>query len=118
MKYDFRKFDHSYYETVRTFLIELSQNDRMHINWNWARWEWMYHHPEFDREAIDKIGLWFSDEVLIGVAIYDHYFGEAFFAVKSGHEELETDILDYIVENLSDENGLGIAVNDEDIRNA
>ena len=118
MSYDFRKFNDSYYETVRTFLIELCQNDLTHINWNWARWEWMYHHPDFDREAIDKIGLWFADEVLVGAAIYDHYFGESFFAVKAGHEELESDILNYMVENLSDENGLGIAVNDNDIRTA
>ena len=114
MSYIFRRFEHSHYEKVRQFLIELSDNDRLHINWNWARWEWMYHHPDFDRDAIDKIGLWFSDEVLVGVAIYDHYSGEAFFAVKAGHDELRKDILDYAVENLSDENGLGIAVNDND----
>lgn len=89
----------------------------MHINWNWARWEWMFFHPEFDRDSIEKIGLWLSeDSELVGVAIYDHYFGEAFFAVKPGHEELEKSIIDYMTENLSDESGLGIAVNDEDIR--
>lgn len=118
MKYNFKKFNNSYYETVRTFLIELSRNNHTHINWNWARWEWMYHHPDFDRDAIEKIGLWFCDEVLVGVAIYDHYFGEAFFAAAAGHEKLETDILDYMVNNLSDENGLGIAVNDKDIQTA
>lgn len=116
MKYKFQNFNPSYYEKVRTFLVELSMDNRTHINWNWARWEWMFFHPEFDRNSSDKIGLWFSDNNLVGVAIYDYYFGEAFFATKKGFEKLEKDILDYMVINFSDENGLGIAVNDKDSR--
>ncbi|MGN0478938.1 MAG: GNAT family N-acetyltransferase [Hominenteromicrobium sp.] len=116
MNYTFQNFHVSDYEKVRDFLVELSGEDRTHINWNWARWEWMFFHPEFDRASMEKIGLWFSGEDLVGAAIYDHYFGEAFFAAKKGFEELEKDILDYMVENFSDENGLGIAVNDRDTR--
>ena len=118
MEYRFQSFDDSHYEKVYRFLIELSNDDRTHINWNWARWEWMFFHPEFDRGSSGKIGLWFFGEDLVGVAIYDHYFGEAFFAAKQGHEELENKILDYMIVNFSDENGLGIAVNDEDVRTA
>lgn len=116
MEYKFQNFNPSYYEKVRTFLVELSMDNGTHINWNWARWEWMFFHTEFDRNSLDKIGLWFSGEDLVGVAIYDYYFGEAFFAAKKGFEELEKDILDYIVANFSDENGLGIAVNDRNNR--
>ena len=112
MQYMFRNFNRSYFEKVHEFLIELSMDNHTHINWNWARWEWMFFHPEFDKNSLDKIGLWFFHEDLVGVAIYDYYFGEAFFATKKGFEELEKDILDYMVENFSDENGLGIAVND------
>ncbi|MBQ4164994.1 MAG: GNAT family N-acetyltransferase, partial [Oscillospiraceae bacterium] len=108
----------SNYEEVRRFLIEISADSKTHINWNWARWEWMYFHPEFDRASEDKIGLWYDDDKLVGAAIYDHYFGEAFFAVKAGHEQLETAVLDYMTEAFSDENGLGVAVNDEDERTA
>ena len=112
----FRNFNRSYFEKVHEFLIALSMDNHTHINWNWERWEWMFFHPEFDKNSLDKIGLWFFHENLVGVAIYDYYFGEAFFATKKGFEELEKDILDYMVENFSDENGLGIAVNDEDAR--
>lgn len=114
MKYIFKRFTPSYYDKVHKFLVELSQDERIHINWNWARWEWMFFHPEFDRSQMEKIGLWFMDDELVGVAIYDHYEGEAFLATKRGFEELYREILDYAVENLSDENGLGIAVNDND----
>ncbi|WP_243151894.1 GNAT family N-acetyltransferase [Clostridium senegalense] len=76
----------------------------------------MFFHPEFNSNLIDKIGLWFCDEELVGMATYDHYFGEAFFATKLGFEELEKDILEYTIATFSDENGLGIAVNDTDTR--
>lgn len=115
MKIDFRNFNNSYYDKVCDFLIELSKHDRKHINWNWARWEWMYFHPDFNRDLIDKIGLWFCNDELVGMATYDHYLGEAFFATKLGFEELKKDILEYAITTFSDENGLGIAVNDADI---
>ena len=73
MKYRFQNFNCSYYGKVYDFLVELSREDRTHINWNWARWEWMFFHPEFDRNSLEKIGLWFSNEDLVGVAIYDYY---------------------------------------------
>lgn len=114
MKFEFRNFSDSYYEKVCDFFVELSKNDRTHINWNWARWEWMFFHPEFNRNLLNKIGLWFLDDNLVGIAVYDHYLGEAFFAAKDSFSELEREILDYAVKNLCDENGLGIAVNDID----
>ncbi|MCI5649197.1 MAG: hypothetical protein MR332_07175 [Fusicatenibacter sp.] len=70
MNFQFQNFHRSYYEKVHKFLIELSMDDHTHINWNWARWEWMFFHPQFDRNSLDKIGLWFSKEELAGVAIY------------------------------------------------
>lgn len=118
MEYRFQSFDRSCFEAVRRFLIEISADNKTHINWNWARWEWMYFHPEFDRASENTIGLWYSGDELVGAAIYDHYFGEAFFAAKAGHQQLEAVILDYMTEVFSDENGLGIAVNDNDSRTA
>ncbi|WP_078554026.1 GNAT family N-acetyltransferase [Bacillus alkalicellulosilyticus] len=114
MKYRYKTFDSSFYDTVCDFLIELSKDDRNHINWNWARWEWMVFHPEFDNSLADKIGLWFYHNELVGMTTYDHFFGEAFYAVKKGYEELEKEILKYAITTFSNENGLGIAVNDTD----
>lgn len=114
MKYRFCRFDDSCYEKVRRFLIDLSEESRKHINWNWGRWEWMYFHPDFDNSLSEKIGLWYCGDEIAGTAIYDHYLGEGFFAVRRGYEELKGDIVAYMLENFSDENGLGIAVNDND----
>ena len=44
---EFRPYREKDYEAVCAFLIALNQNDKKHINWNWARFEWMMEHPEF-----------------------------------------------------------------------
>lgn len=95
VKVNFRRFNNTYYNVVCDFLIEISKDNFRHINWNWARWEWMFFHPEFNRDLIDKIGLWFLGEKLIGLATYDHYLGEGSFVTKEGFDELEKDILEY-----------------------
>ncbi|MCX0363575.1 hypothetical protein LI063_05310 [Clostridium perfringens] len=45
MKINFKKFEMNYYNDICNFLVEISKNNHMHINWNWARWEWMFFHP-------------------------------------------------------------------------
>ncbi|MBR0450506.1 MAG: GNAT family N-acetyltransferase [Oscillospiraceae bacterium] len=110
---EFRHFKNEDYEAVCEFLIELNRNSKDHINWNWARFEWMYEHPEFDKSSIGFIGLWTDSDRVVGAAIYDMYFGEAFCGVLPGYEELYPEILDYAYENLSDDAGLGIAICDD-----
>ena len=100
------------YEDVCTFLIVLNQNDKRHINWNWARFEWMMEHPEFDKSTIRSIGLWWERERLVGAAIYDMYFGEAFCAILPKYEMLYPEILEYAGRELKDETGLGISICD------
>ena len=106
----FRSYREEDYEAVCDFLIALNQRDRTHINWNWARFEWMAEHPEFDRSAVSSIGLWWSEGRVVGAAIYDMYFGEAFCATLSDHEALYPEILDYAYRELKDDSGLGIAI--------
>lgn len=110
----FRHFEAADYESVCAFLRELNRKDHAHINWNWARWEWMYFHTEFDRSLISAIGLWTQGERVVGAAIYDQYFGEAFCGALPEFEALTPEIVDYALTHMKDENGLGIAVNDLD----
>ena len=101
------------YEAVCDFLIELNRTDRSHINWNWARFEWMMEHPEFDKLSRSSIGLWWSDGKVVGAAIYDMYCGEAFCGALPDHQSLYPEILDYAYRELKDDAGLAIAVNEE-----
>ncbi|MBQ6508263.1 MAG: GNAT family N-acetyltransferase [Flexilinea sp.] len=112
---DFSHFSEDDYQALCDFLIELNRENRDHINWNWARFEWMYEHPEFDKSLIGAIGLWRDGGKIAGAAIYDMYFGEAFCAVLPGYETLYPEVLEYAKQELKNENGLGIAVCDEDL---
>ena len=101
------------FDAVCAFLIALNREDKTHIDWNWARFEWMIEHPEFDKSAISSIGLWWERDRIVGAAIYDMYFGEAFCAALSGYEAIYPEILDYAYRELKDDAGLRIAICDE-----
>ena len=111
-----KNYNNNDYEAVCDFLIELNRENRSHINWNWARFEWMMEHPEFDKSLMESLGLWLDGEKVVGAAIYDMYFGEAFCGVLPGYSDLYDEILDYAYWNLKDENGLGIAICDENVK--
>ena len=104
------------YFAVCDFLAALNREDRDHIHWNWARFEWMMEHPDFDRDAVGSIGLWRSGERVVGAAIYDMYFGEAFCAALPGYDWLYPEILDYAWRELKDDAGLGVAICDGNTR--
>ena len=107
-------YSEEYYQAVCDFLIALN-SEKKHINWNWARWEWMYAHPYCDRERLHTIGLWLDGDTVVGEAVYDLFHGEAFCGALDGYEALLPEILEYAYANLKDENRLSIAVRDDDI---
>ena len=109
---EFRPYREEDYESVCAFLIALNKKEKQNINWNWARFEWMMEHPEFDKQAIRSIGLWWEQGRIVGAAIYDMYFGEAFCAALPEYEALFPEILDYAYRELKDNAGLGIALRD------
>ena len=110
---EFTHYRDADYESVCDFLIELNRESRTHIHWNWARFEWMIEHPEFDKSLKEAIGLWRDGERVVGAAIYDMYFGEAFCAALPGCADLYPRILDYACRELKDDSGLAIAVCEE-----
>lgn len=117
----FKRYSHDDYQAVCDFFVELNRDDKLHINWNWARFEWMYEHPEFDKSSVGSIGLWTDGGRIVGAAVYDMYFGEAFCSALRGYESLYPDILDYAYRELKDGSGLGISIcddNDDEIKAA
>lgn len=110
----FRHFGITDYEAVCDFLIEINENGHRHINWNWARFEWMYEHPEFDKSLQNAIGLWENDGKIVALATYDMYFGEGFVATLPEYDFLFEEALEYAYQNLKDENGFGLALGEDD----
>ena len=113
---EFRHFCPADYEAVCGFLTDLNRRDRSHIHWNWARFEWMAEHPEFDRDSASSIGLWQDAGRIVGAAIYDMYFGEGFCAALPGYEDLYPEILKYAARELRDDAGFGLAICDGSAR--
>jgi len=95
----FRGYRDEDYEAVCDFLIELNQKDRTHINWNWARFEWMMEHPEFDVSARASIGLYpeildyacreLKDDSGLAVAINQENAAEIRAAELAGFERID-----------------------------
>ena len=111
---EFKHYREQDYQAVCDFLISLNEPDKRYINWNWARFEWMYEHPEFDKDLIEHIGLWWEHDRVVGAAIYDMYFGEAFCGVLPEYKDLYADILVYAEQKLSDDEGISVAIEDND----
>ena len=108
---EFRNYQDKDYQIVLDFLIELNKKNKSHINWNWARFEWMFGHPDFKPELLSSIGMWFDEGRLVGLAVFDMYFGECSCLTLPSYEHLYQEIVQYSWDHLKDENGLGIAVN-------
>ena len=88
-----KRYTRENYEAVCDFLIELCRQDNAQIHWNWARFEWMMEHPEFNKSLLSSIGLWVENDSIVGAAIYDMYFGEAFCGVLPEYADLYPEIL-------------------------
>lgn len=108
----FEKYQYRYYQQVCDFLIEINIENHFHNNWNWARFEWMHEHSLTKKELLGFMGLWFDDDHLIGAALIDMFFGEAFVGVLSKYHHLYPEILKYAFDNLKDDQGLGVSFHD------
>ena len=110
---EFRNYKNEYYDLLCDFLIEINKDQINHINWIWARLEWMIEHPYFNKDLQHLIGLWFDNDRIVGAAIYDMYLGEAFCGVLSEYKWLYKEALEYAFSHLKDYIGLGVAINDK-----
>lgn len=112
MDIKFKNYNKDDYFKVCEFLVKIFKDNKQYINWSWARWGWMIHHPEFDNNISDKIGIWVDENELVALATYDHSLGESIFITDAKYKFLEESMLKYCIENYMDGNGLGIAIND------
>ena len=110
---ELKRFEPSDYERVIDFLIKINSKSNDHINWNWARFEWMYEHPMFDKSLLSRIGLWIDNNEVVGSAIYDMFLGEASVLVLPEYYYLYKEILEFAYTNIKDDGGLKVAVADD-----
>jgi len=107
------KYQCRHYQQVCDFLIEINEESRYHNNWNWARFEWMHEHPLTKKELLGEMGLWLDDDRIVGAALIDMFFGEAFIGTLAAYRHLYPEILAYAFDHLKDDQGLGVAIHDD-----
>lgn len=113
MKPEFKSFKAEDYQVVYDFFVELN-NEKKYVNWNYARWEWAYFHPLFDKKLADLIGIWVFSGKVVGIAVFDLFLGECFCGTLPKYEKILPEIVNYAWGHLGNENGLGICARDDD----
>lgn len=93
---------HADFPAISDFIYTLYQPDNRDGNWIQPIWEYAYTHPLFDDNAVDRIGIWEDDGIIIAVAHYELKLGEAFFQVHPDYQHLKPEMLDYAEENLGE----------------
>ncbi len=107
------------YQKVSDFLNRHHQPGNRDGNWLQPAWEYMHSHPNLDRSALDRIGLWEDGGELAAVVNYESTLGEAFFQTHPDYADLKPEMLEYAEKHLCGTNDrreqfLQVFVNDFD----
>ena len=89
------------FPAISAFLYTLYQPENRDGNWFQPVWEYAYTHPWFDDDAVQQIGIWEEDGVIVGVTMYELGLGEAFFQVHPAYAHLKEAMLRYAEEQLT-----------------
>ncbi len=81
---------------VSDFLKRINQRTITTLNFEWARWEWMFSLPYLKEEYLERIGLWKDDGRLVALATYETDIDEAFICVDPEYDHLKPDAIQYV----------------------
>ncbi len=86
------------FQKVCAFLIRINQNEVVAPNWLWARWVWQYDSHENTTQS--QFGIAESNGKVVGITLYDHGLGEAFFCVDKDYQYIKPQLIDFAINNL------------------
>jgi GNAT superfamily N-acetyltransferase len=101
---DFRK--------ICDFLIRINQNNVITPNCLWARWVWQFGQHT---DTQSHFGVAEDNERVVGLALYDHGLGDAYFCTDKDYAYLKPKLIDFAVENLSIDRNIRITLPDGDL---
>jgi GNAT superfamily N-acetyltransferase len=88
------------YEQINQFLIEIYR-PKKNANWVQPHWEYVHYHPQTDKDALSKIGIFEDEGKIVAVVANAGKLGEAFFLVHPRHLELKAKLIQYAEDNLA-----------------
>jgi GNAT superfamily N-acetyltransferase len=91
--------DQSYHHTFFEVLSFLNiQNEKgKYTFFHWSRFEWMFARASFKQEELSQITLFYKNEALVGMLIFEDEPG-VFFVVYEDDSQLKKAIVDYLFE--------------------
>ena len=101
---DFRK--------ICDFLIQINKDKVITPNCLWARWVWQIN-QHINTQS--HFGIVEDNEKVVGIALYDHGLGDAYFCADPDYAYVKPQLIDFAVENLSLDGKIRITLPDEDL---
>jgi len=102
------------FRNVCDFLIRINQNKVITPHYLWARWVWQFG-PYMSMINLSKIGVFEDNDNIVGLITYESNIGEAYFCLDEKYENLKHHLIDYAVNNLSNNGKIKISLPDGDL---
>ncbi|WP_159065808.1 GNAT family N-acetyltransferase [Gorillibacterium timonense] len=80
----------------------------------WGRWEWVNSLPYFEKEHLNRIGIWEDDGVIVALATYEQGLGNAWLLLDPNYSELKRDMLLYAKACLNRDGLISVLIPDTD----
>lgn len=101
------------FQKICDFLIRINQNEVVAPNWLWARWVWQYNTHINTTQS--HFGIAEVNGKIVGLTLYDHGLGEAFFCVDKDYEGIKSQLIDFAIDNLNLNGEIRLALPDGDL---
>lgn len=102
------------FNRVCKFLIRINKDKIITPNYLWARWVWQFG-PYMSMENLSHIGIAEDDGIIVGLATYEGDIGEAYFCVDEAYSHIKPFLVDYAIQQLSNNGKLKITLPDGDL---
>ena len=99
---------------VCEFLLRINNDKVITPNYLWARWVWQFG-PYMSMENLSHIGIAEADGVIVGLATYEGDIGEAYFCIDDAYSHIKPLLVDYAMQNLSNNGNLKLSLPDGDL---
>jgi len=99
---------------VCEFLLRINNDKVITPNYLWARWVWQFG-PYMSMENLSHIGIAEDDGVIVGLATYEGDIGEAYFCIDDAYSHIKPLLVDYAMQNLSNNGNLKLSLPDGDL---
>jgi len=99
---------------VCEFLLRINNDKVITPNYLWARWVWQFG-PYMSMENLSHIGIAEADGVIVGLATYEGDIGEAYFCIDDAYSHIKPLLVDYAMQNLSNNGKLKLSLPDGDL---